>query len=104
MWWRNQNLDQSRRDATGHIWHFRVWHDFQDGRYLLRIFFWGDDRGRSGVVECVNDSVVHVSQVRQRIRKLVSDDAYRQRFFCPLRFPVERHYSQVERLSAAPES
>ncbi len=51
MWWKGQNLDKPRRDKTGRIWHFRVWHDFPDGVYTQRIFFWDDVQTETGLVE-----------------------------------------------------
>lgn len=96
MWWRGQNLEGPRRDAEGRLWHFRVWHDFVEGRYLQRIFFWDDPRQDTGMAEFAGDQALHVTRLRQRISKLVSDPDYRRRFHRPLVFPVERHYGGGE--------
>lgn len=37
MWWNHQNLETRPRDASGVVWHFRVWHDHVGGTYTQRI-------------------------------------------------------------------
>ena len=92
MWWR-QNLDVPQRDSSGRTWHFRVWHDFTEGVYQQRIFFWSADQQETGVVEFRESETLHANRLRQRIRKLTHDPEYRRRFLRPLQFPVERYYS-----------
>ena len=92
MWWR-QNLDLPQRDPSGRTWHFRVWHDFVEGEYQQRIFFWAEDRQQTGVVELRGSEALSVNRLRQRLRKLTHEPAYRRRFLRPLAFPVERYYS-----------
>src|SRR5262245_36907224 len=69
MWWNDQHLNQPRRDATGRIWHFRVWHDHLDGVPVQRIFFWDDERREIGLLELVGGRA-RVSEVLNRKRPL----------------------------------
>jgi hypothetical protein len=96
MWWRGQSLDTPRRDASGGVWHFRVWHDSAEHRYVQRIFFWDEARRETGVVEFDDDQALHVRRLRQRIAKLVKDATYRRRFHRSLRFPLERYHVEGE--------
>ena len=64
-----------------------------DGVYTQRIFFWDEPRADTGCVEFTRHQVLHVSKIKQRIRKIVTDAAYRERYRRALKFPVERHYS-----------
>jgi hypothetical protein len=93
MWWTGQNLARPVRSPDGRLWHFRVWHGHSDGVYRQRIFFWDESRADTGCAEFARDQALHVSRIRQRIRKLVTDAAYRARYRRELEFPVERHYS-----------
>ena len=93
MWWSNQNLERPVRSSDGRLWYFRVWHDHVDGVYMQRIFFWDESCADTGCAEFPSDQALHVSQIKQRIRKLVTDVAYRERHRRVLEFPVERYYS-----------
>ena len=93
MWWNNQNLHKPRTDKAGAIWHFKVWHDLLDGIYIQRIYFWDDQKKRTGVLEFKDSQVVNATKLKDRIRKLLLEPAYRRRFYKRLRFPVERYYS-----------
>ena len=93
MWWSNQNLERPVRATDGRLWHFRVWHDHVAGVYTQRIFFWDESRADTGCAEFARDQVLHVSKIKQRIRKIVTDAAYPERHRRDLEFPVERHYS-----------
>jgi hypothetical protein len=93
MWWTGQNLERPLLDVDGRRWHFRVWHDFVDGVYTQRIFFWDEARTETGWVELAQDQVLHVSQIKQRIRRLITDAADRERHRRARSFPVERHHA-----------
>jgi hypothetical protein len=68
-------------------------HDHVDGVYTQRIYFWDESREDAGCAEFAHDQVLHVAKIKQRIRKIVTDAAYRERHRRELEFPVERHYS-----------
>ena len=93
MWWHGQNLEKPLKDAHGRLWHFRVWHDDVAGIYTQRIFFWDEAREDTGYAEFAGDQRLHVSKIKQRIRKILTDSSYRESFRRQLAFPVERHYS-----------
>lgn len=93
MWWSNQNLDKPFKTKDGGLWHFRVWNDIVDGRYIQRIFFWDDAQMTTGCAEFAGDRALHLSKVRQRKLKLATDPGYRERFRQELKFPVERYHA-----------
>lgn len=93
MWWTGQNLERSLRDHDGRLWSFRVWHDFVDGVYTQRIFFWDDARTETGWVELSRDETLHVSRIKQRIRKIATDAGYRERHRREFSFPIGRHHA-----------
>jgi hypothetical protein len=93
MWWKSQNLDRPVKSADGRVWHFRVWHDIVGGKHAERIYFWDDSQEFMGCAEFAGDQSLHVSKLKQRMRKIVTDPAYGDRFRRELQFPVERHYS-----------
>ena len=92
MWWKHQNLDKPIQDSAGKRWHFRVWHDFIDGVYTQRIYFWSEDKQETGMLEFAEGQAVHVRKLKQRITKLVKDPGYRRRYRRKLRFPIDRYY------------
>lgn len=98
MWWNHQNVDSSRTDRTGQLWHFRVWHDHVSGTYIQRIFFWNESQSESGVIELVGHKTRHVSRLKQIIAKLLVSRGYRARHRRQLQLPVERNYSMYEPL------
>ena len=94
MWWRGQHLNDVRKGRDGRAWHFRVWHDFVDGVYIQRVFFWDADKSETGAIEFASDKALHVSRLRQSIGKVVREPRYRSLHRRPLRFPVEREYRE----------
>jgi hypothetical protein len=93
MWWKSQNLDRPVRGRDGRTWHFRVWHDVVEGAHTERIYFWDESREITGCAEFAADQSLHISKVKQRMRKIVTDPAYREQFRRELQFPVERRYA-----------
>lgn len=93
MWWNGQNLEKPIKGVDGLLWHFRVWHDHIFGVYTQRIFFWDEERKNTGFAEFAGDQTLHITKIKQRIRKIVTDSSYRDRFQRQLDFPIERHYS-----------
>lgn len=93
MWWKSQNLDKPIEGLGGSLWHFRVWHNVVDGTHIERVYFWDEPREITGCAEFAADQSLHVTKLKQRIRKIVTNAAYRERFLLKLRFPVERYYS-----------
>ena len=92
-WWKSQNLDRPVKGTDGRVWHFRVWHDMVGGAYTERIYFWDESREFTGCAEFSGDQVLHISKLKQRMRKIATDPSYIERFRRDLQFPVERHYS-----------
>jgi hypothetical protein len=99
----DQNLNAPRIDSAGKRWHFRVWHDAwteaDRTQYAQRIFYWDDRRQICGVVLRRPGSALHVSKLRDLIRKLVADPSLREKHRCELKFPLERHYADYGALS-----
>jgi hypothetical protein len=46
----------------------------------------------TGVVEIRGTEALHVRQIKDRIRKILSDRGYRAKHLCDLQFPLERYY------------
>ena len=93
MWWKSQNLERPVRARDGRVWNFRVWHDVFEGAHTWRIYFWDEAREVTGCAEFVAEQSLHITKVKQKMRKIVTDPAYRDKFRRDLKFPVERHYS-----------
>ncbi len=91
MWWNGQNIEKPVRANDGRLWHFRVRQDFVNGVYSQRIFFWDEDCREMGCVEL--PQALHISKIKQKLKKLVADASYRKQFRRELKFPVERYYS-----------
>jgi hypothetical protein len=92
IWHRSQNLTVPVVDAKGRSWNFLVGSDFTDGIPTQRIFFWDETKELTGVLELRGDACLHVRRIRDRIKRLANDPAYRGRFLRPLEFPVERYW------------
>jgi len=101
VWWSEQNLEKPRRNPSGELWHFRVWHDHVAGVYTQRIFFWNDAKSESGMLELTGDKARHVTQLKQLIAKLAKHPDYRAKFHRPLEYPVEHKYAAYSPLVAA---
>jgi hypothetical protein len=83
---------KSRKDSDGKRWHFCIWYALSAGVNAERVFFWDDQRENCGVV-IFSAGGKHFSRLKQLIQKLAPDPALRQKHRRPLRFPLERHYS-----------
>ena len=92
MWWKSQNLDKSITDKSGQTWHFAIWHDQVDGVYTQRIFFWNHDKSETGQVKLVDSQTLHISRIKQKIKKMALKWELREKYLCELEFPLERHY------------
>jgi len=44
-------------------------------------------------VELDSKHTLHISKIKQRIMKIVSDEGYRSKYLQELDFPIEKHYS-----------
>ena len=88
MW----SFDRTVHDKVGRSWHFRLWHDFLEGKEVQHIFFWNEERSETGVLELEGDQTLHMRKVRQRMTRLAVDPEYRKQFRKPLSFPLERHH------------
>ncbi len=93
MWWKAQNLGNPQVDRAGQRWHFEVWHDFLEGELVQRIYFWNDRRNLTGVAEFRGHQALDAKKLKQRIRKLALDPAYRRKYYSQLRFPIKKYYS-----------
>ena len=89
-WWRGQGLEGPLHGQDGTTWHFLVWHGPIDGQYAQRIFFWNQDQTETGVVRFSSAQSLHVSKLKDRLRKLASDATYRSKWHEHLEFPIER--------------
>jgi len=98
MWWNYQNIDQARADRSGRKWHFRVWHDWVDGTYIQRVFFWDEDREETGLVEFQGSSTLHVRKIKDVIARLVTKADFRRRHAVRLEFPVEKRYATYRKI------
>lgn len=92
MWWNRQDLDRPVKARDGSVWHFRVWHGSEEGGYRQRVFFWDDEKRTCGCAEFTADQTLHVSKIKQRMQKIITDPGYRSQYLRELRFPVEKHY------------
>lgn len=92
MWWHGQNLEKPVKTRNGGVWHFRVWHGSEDGSYRQRVFFWDDEKKTCGCAEFATGQALHVSKIKQRMQKIVTDPGYRSQYLQDLKFPVEKHY------------
>jgi hypothetical protein len=92
VWWNSQNLDRPIKTRDGSTWHFRVWHGSEEGNYRQRLFFWDEQKKNCGLAEFAADQTLHVSKIKQRMQKIVTDSAYRAQYLRELKFPVEKHY------------
>jgi hypothetical protein len=92
MWWNGQNLDKPIYDKKGRAWHFRVWHDFIEGVYIQRIYFWNDEKSEMRMLEFQGNKTLNVKQIKTRMRKLAINGEYRRKCQKILSFPIERHY------------
>jgi hypothetical protein len=92
IWWTGQNLDQPIIGPDGTTWHFLVGHEFEGGEYVQRLFFWDAERAVTGLAEWRGSQALHVRRIKDRMRRIAKDAAYRARFVRPLSFPVERHW------------
>ena len=99
MWWNGQNLDRSRTDKKGRIWHFRVWHASVDGTYIQRIFYWDDSKVETGIVELSGDRTLHVSRLKQLIAKLTTSSDLRSQYQNKIEFPIDRNYAEYTKLA-----
>ncbi len=93
MWWDYQNLNIPRKAKDGILWHFRVWHDHIECVYTQRIFFWDNDYKITGYLEFAGNQTLHVSKIKQRMNKIISNPEYRRKFLRELNFPLEKNYS-----------
>jgi hypothetical protein len=91
MWWRGQNLDKPIVGPDGVRWHFRVWHDYEEGIYVQRLFFWNESMSKTGLAE-FRGQRLHIRQIKSRLAKIAKDPRYRKQFLRPLQFPLERHW------------
>jgi hypothetical protein len=95
MFWEEE---QPKRDGKGKRWHFQIWMDSwaENGKYVCgqRLFFWSDDKSDCGVIIVEPAKAAHVSRLRNRIKKLVSEPEFRRKYRRELRFPLERYYRE----------
>jgi len=96
-WWRGQNLNKPIRAQDGCIWYFRVWHGFETNEagwkeQRQRIFFWNDEKSIMGRIQFKSDQVLHVSKVKQRMIKIMTEENYRSKHLEELHFPIEKNY------------
>lgn len=94
MWMDAYNLAMFHRDKHGTKWNFRVWQEAINGKDVVRVFFWNEERDRCGVVWIPPGGRTDVSALHILIQKLVADPELRAKHRRELRFPLERYYSE----------
>ncbi len=94
MWLTTHNLRKFHRDTLGTKWNFRVWQEVAEGKDIVRIFFWNEERDHCGVVQVPPGGRTDTSALHILIEKLVADPELRAKHKKELRFPVERYYSE----------
>ena len=94
-WWRGQGLEGPLHGPDNAAWHFLVWHGTIGGEHAQRIIFWNEDRTETGVVKFSAAESLHVSKIRDRLRKIAKDPTYRAKWHKQLEFPVERYWSPL---------
>lgn len=92
MWLTNQNLDKPVKGKDGKVWHFLIWAGSIEGNYMNRIFFWDTDKKTTGIIELKENEIGHIKKLKDRMKKLANDAAYRSRFLCDIKFPIEKQY------------
>lgn len=92
MWWRGQNIDNPIIDKNGNYWEFKVWHDFVEGIYLQKIYFWDKNKDTTGVIELNGGNTVHKNKLKDKMKKLANDISYRNKYLLDLKFPLEKNY------------
>lgn len=92
MWWNEKTFCKEIKDKNGRIWSFKVWHGHLEGVLTEKIFFWDSKKEITGIIVFKDDQVIHRKRINDRIKKIVKDKAYREKFLCPLKFPVENNY------------
>jgi hypothetical protein len=92
MWWKDQNLDKPIIGKDGKTWEFMVWHYHINGIYVQRIYFWDKDKNVTGIVELKDGNSVHVSKLKDKMKKLANDNTFRDKHLSQLKFPLEKNY------------
>ena len=92
MWWNDEYFDKKINDKNGRIWSFKVWTGPIGGLHTQRIFFWDSEKEFTGILEFKDDQTIHLKRIKDRIKKLVKEKPYRDKFICPLKFPLENNY------------
>jgi hypothetical protein len=88
----DQNLNNPIIGPDGTTWHFMVGFDYIDGVHIQRIFFWDDAKRITGMLERRGSDTLHVQRLKDRIRRIAKDKAFRSRFLRDLEFPLHRHW------------
>jgi hypothetical protein len=91
-WLRGQNLDRPVIGPDGTMWHFLLWHGQIGGIYTQRIYFWDEMRFESGFINLTDSQTLPIRRLKDRLKRIAADAAYRSRFVRPLEFPIERHW------------
>ena len=92
MWWTGQNIEQEIKDNSGKTWIFRVWHDHVNGIYVQRIFFWTQDKTKSGFIEYKDSQTLHISKLKDRMSKIAKNEKFRNKLLRSLEYPIEEKY------------
>ena len=91
-WWRGQNLDLLVIGPDGTAWNFLVWMGHFRGVCLQRIYFWDEAKATCGVLDFTDSQILHIRKLKDRIKRLAKDGEYRNRYLCPLKFPIQRNW------------
>lgn len=92
MWWKGQNMDKPIIAKNGEIWEFLVWHGHTDKIYNQKIYFWNKDKSTTGIIEFNEGNTIHISKLKDNMKKLANDKSFREKFLLVLKFPLEKNY------------
>ena len=92
MWWSEKVFDKAYTGKDGLIWHFKVWSDILSPNQLQCIFFWNTNQSQTGLIEYRDSQILHRRRLQDRILKIVSDQSFREKYYTPLKFTIEKHY------------
>ena len=92
FWMKQPGLRESIEDKNGTVWIFKYWSDINGEDCMQRVFFWDKEKLITGLMELKDGKTIHWSKIKDRVIKLANNKAYRDKFICELKFPVENNY------------
>lgn len=93
MWWNEQNFGQPIVSKQGIQWEFKVWHGYEAGIYIQRIYFWDKFKQTTGLLVFTGDQTIHKTKLKDKMIKLANDSVFRSKYLSELVFPIEKNYT-----------